>query len=93
MLTVVPHTQRMYLQSLENLQRIALPLAVLTVSLPASFEEQGISAVCLLAAGNVSEGRRLDCLGKLLAVQMVLCGNKKTSMKVKKPNFYYYCYS
>lgn len=69
-----------------------LTLVMLPISLLASFEEQGISAVCLLAGGNVFEGRRLDFQGKLLAVKKVTCGNKDSS-EDEKPVFYYYCYS
>ena len=70
-----------------------LTLVMLPISLLASFEEQGIIAVCLLAGGNVFEGRRLDFQGKLLAVKMVTCGNKKDSSEDEKPMFYYYCCS
>lgn len=70
-----------------------LTLVMLPISLFASFEEQGISAVCLLAGGNVFEGRRLDFQGNLLAVKMGTGGNKKSSSEDEEPNLYYYCYS
>lgn len=71
-----------------------LTLVMLPISLLASFEEQGISAVCLLAGGNVLEGRRLDFQGNLLAVKMGTCGNKKSSSEEdEEPNLYYYSYS
>lgn len=72
----------------ENFQRIVPAVVTLPVSLLASFEE----AVCLQAEGNVFECRRPDFLGKFLAMEMVTCWNKKSSLRDEEPNFYCYSY-
>lgn len=89
--TVVPHAQRVCLQS----------HLFLKTSKGSCWQWSGLQFCCLPALRRLSASRlketafefvRPDFLGKFLAMEMVTSWNKKSSLRDEEPNSYCCCY-